>query len=164
MTSTDNSVQTSTVDKAHGFLNMFKCVFTLDDGSLPTVSVNKSVSSPSNIYFSLQKVCAKLSKLKASFSSTPDEIPGFLLRNLCNTVCIPLFLLYQHFFWHNYLPPTWKTAHIVPIYKKGDLSKYDNYSYFNSLQSLGINISRTIISCIIVKMDSVNFMPLEHNY
>ena len=53
MTSTDNSVQTSPVDKAHGFLNIFKSVFTLDDGSLPTMFVNKSVSSLSNIYFPL---------------------------------------------------------------------------------------------------------------
>ena len=37
LTSTDNSVQTSPVNKAHGFLNMFKSVFTLDDGSLPTI-------------------------------------------------------------------------------------------------------------------------------
>ena len=98
MTSTNNSVQTSPVDKARGFLNMFKSVFTLDEGFLPTMFVNTSVSSLSNIYFSPQKVCAKLSKLKASFSSTPDAIPGFLLRSLSNTVYISLSLLYQHFF------------------------------------------------------------------
>ena len=80
MINTDNSVLNYPVDKAHGFLNMFKSVFTLDDGSLPTISINKSVSSLSNIYFSSQKVCAKLSKLKVLFSSTPDEIPGFFFE------------------------------------------------------------------------------------
>ena len=49
MTSSDNSAKTSPVDKAHGFLSMYKSMFTSDDGSQPTVSINKSTSSLSNI-------------------------------------------------------------------------------------------------------------------
>ena len=119
------------------------------------MSVNKSVSSLSNVYFSPQKVCAKLSKLKASFSSTPDEIPGFLLQNLNNTVCIPISLLYQHFFRYNYFLPTWKTVLIVPIYKKSDPYKYDNYRLI-SLTSIPCKAIESFIQDEMIKYLSNN--------
>ena len=130
--------------------------------------------------FSPQKVCTKLSKLKVSFSSTPDEIPGFILWNLSYTFRIPLRLLYQHFFQYNYLPSTWKTAYIVPIYTKGDPSKYDNYrpisltpipcvkSWNLLFGTIWLHISRAIIYTtfysIIVNKASINFILLIQNF
>ena len=74
---------------------------------------------------------SKLMGLKEDKSPGPDNIHSALLRNCARTVALPLTIIYQKSFSEVILPDDWKTATVIPIFKKGTGNKHDA----NSLSS-----------------------------
>lgn len=86
----------------------------------------------------------KVMKLQTDKSPGPDGIHPLLLQECAASVAEPLSLIFQKSFELGTLPDDWKTAHIVPIFKKGSKTDKANYRPV-SLTSVPCKIMESII-------------------
>ncbi|XP_069192887.1 uncharacterized protein [Procambarus clarkii] len=56
-----------------------------------------------------------------------DGISPLVLKKCAEALCLPLFIVYRRSMQTLDLPEIWKTANVVPIYKKGDKQEALNY-------------------------------------
>jgi len=86
----------------------------------------------------------------------PDSISSQFLREMAHPLAPALALVFQASLDQGQIPDDWHTAHITPIYKKGDKSKASNYR----------PVSLTSITCKllehIIHSNIINF--LEKHY
>ena len=68
--------------------------------------------------FSETAVREKLQKLNPDKSPGPDDIHPLLLKECAYVLSQPLSLIFQQSFDTGTLPADWRTASIVPIFKK----------------------------------------------
>ena len=79
------------------------------------------------IQVSRSGVLKLLSNLKIHKATGPDGIPGRLLKLCANELASPFTLLFQVSLDTGTIPQDWKKAKIVPVFKKGDKGKVENY-------------------------------------
>ena len=77
-------------------------------------------------------------------SPGPDSIHPLLLKECASVVAKPLSMIFQQSYDTGTLPDEWKTAHIVPIFKKGNRTDPANYRPV-SLTSVPCKVMETII-------------------
>ena len=65
--------------------------------------------------------------IKENKATGPDGIPGNLLKICAHELAEVFTLLFQASLDQGCLPPDWKKANIVPVFKKGDKSAVENY-------------------------------------
>ena len=75
----------------------------------------------SPITISIEGVANLLSNLKSHKASGPDNIPVFFLKETANEIAPILTQIFQSSLDQGVLPSDWKTANIIPIFKKGSL-------------------------------------------
>lgn len=68
-----------------------------------------------------------LLELKPKTSSGPDNLPNVFLRRYAEIIAKFLFVLFKKSLLSSKLPVEWKTARVVPIFKKGDCTLLQNY-------------------------------------
>ena len=68
-----------------------------------------------------------LSKLDDHKAAGPDAVPPRLLRQLADTIAPALTRIFQTSLDKGEVPKEWRTASVVPIFKKGDKSNAANY-------------------------------------
>ena len=68
-----------------------------------------------------------LKNLNPNKSPGPDKISGHLLKGCARSIALPLKILFNLSFKTGSLPTEWKLAHIVPVHKKNDKNKIENY-------------------------------------
>ena len=61
----------------------------------------------------------------------PDDVPVALLKNASVELAKPLNILFNHSINMGHVPPTWKEAAVVPIYKGGELPAHLSNVYHN---------------------------------
>jgi len=99
----------------------FKEVYTVEDVTkLPVVTERDFDWNDSDLNFDETTVMEKLQKLNSDKSPGSDGIHPLLLKECASVLAEPLSLLFQQSFDTGILPGDWKTANIVPIFKKGD--------------------------------------------
>jgi len=92
----------------------FQEVYTAEDTSnLPVVSWNDA-----DLNFDESTVMIELLSLNPDKSSGPDDIYPMLLKECAAAVTELLSIIFQQSFDTGTLPADWKTANIVPIFKK----------------------------------------------
>ena len=79
------------------------------------------------IDITIEGVTTLLSNLEVHKSSGPDEIPATLLKHLASVIAPALTLIFQASLCQSLIPIEWKTANIVPLFKKGNRSDPNNY-------------------------------------
>ena len=57
----------------------------------------------------------------------PDGMHGKVLKNCARSLAYPLSILYNLSFVTGCIPPDWKLASVVPVFKKGDENSVENY-------------------------------------
>jgi hypothetical protein len=67
----------------------------------------------------LEDICYK--------AAGPDAVPPRLLRQLANIIAPVLTRIFQTSLDKGAVPKKWRTASVVPIFKKGDKSNAANY-------------------------------------
>lgn len=77
--------------------------------------------------FSDQETLRALLRLKAKFTSGPDGIPAFLIRDCAAVLSVPLTFLFNLSLRTCTFPSDWKLSNSVPVPKKGDKSEITNY-------------------------------------
>jgi len=114
-------------DKAEILNDYFSSVYTSEDVStIPTLDgINYPNISPVVIHN--EGITNLLSNLKEHKARGPDEIPTILLKRLSTSISPALTLIFQASLHQCKIPTEWKTANIVPIFKKGDKSNPGNY-------------------------------------
>ena len=74
-----------------------------------------------------EAVANVLRRLPDSSSPGPDGIPNRLLKEAGRNLIDCLVFFFHFLLTHETLPNEWKTALVVPIFKKGQRSKCSNY-------------------------------------
>ena len=123
-------------DQCESFNKFFCDQFT--EASSYSIPINLPTNvSPEN--FSFYDVYNFLRRVKPNKAPGPDAISGHVLKNCAIALSTPLTLLFNMSYSQGQLPPDWKTAHVVPIHKKGRKDDVENYRPI-SLTSLVMKI------------------------
>ena len=123
----NNLMLDNTSEVLNGFAEYFQKSFT------PNISrdVNNDVISCAvNInftYFSESEVLKSLQKLKPKFTTGPDLIPAFIIKDCKYVFVKPLLILFNTCLRLGSIPSIWKVSKVRPVFKKGDRSKISNY-------------------------------------
>ena len=144
----------------------FKEVYTVEDvTNIPTVQESVLNWDDSHLSFSPAVVMKKLNELQTDKSPGPDDIHPLLLKECATVLAEPLSMMFQRSFDSGILPAEWKTAHIVPIFKKGDRNDRANYRPV-SLTSVPCKIMEKIIKEKLVKFWETNdiFCKEQHGF
>ena len=80
-----------------------------------------------NIKVSVNGVIKCIKRLNEKKASGPDRIPISILKRHSEIIAPVLALIYQQSIDSGDIPSDWKNANVVPIYKKGDRTKPENY-------------------------------------
>ena len=102
-------------------------MFTKEDESNVPPLNDYSFPDISPIDITLEGVTTLLSNLEVHKASGPDEIPATLLKNLAPIIAPALTIIFQASIRQSLIPAEWKTANIVPLFKKGDRTDPSNY-------------------------------------
>ena len=87
-----------------------------------------------------EKVSKVLNKLKPDKTPGPDGHHPKFFKNLANSLCKPLCLIFRYSLTTNSLPDIWKTARITAIFKKGNKNSKQlpsSLPHIHNMQSYG---------------------------
>ena len=123
----DGSKATRSKDKADTLNNFFASVFTVEDSENIPDSNNCHVDKLlSSLHISPETVKEKLDKLDPNKSPGHDRWHPFFLKNLADSLCIPLSILFNKSLKEG-AHKSWLKATVTPIYKKGIKNSPGNY-------------------------------------
>ena len=92
----------------------------------------------------------QLKSLDINKSAGPDNIHPHLLKEAACEIAPALSILFQHSLHHKCVPSQWKVVYITPIFKKGDISKAENYRPF-SLTSAAAKVLERIVNAALLQ-------------
>ena len=136
------AMYTGSRDKTNILNNQFCSVFNKEEdaSTIPELGPNP-FPQIDRISVSSSGVTKLLNNLNPHKATGPDKIPARLLKELADSIGPVLTILYQASLDCGTLPTIWKSATVVPVYKKGDRNKASNYR----------PISLTVICCKIIE-------------
>ena len=114
-------------DKANLLADYFSSVFTTEDAPhIPTLPTDPTPSiSPIQIH--VDGVYQLLQNIQQHKASGPDNLPARFLKEVAFEISPMLTVIFQASLDQGTLPNIWKTAKVVPIFKKGNKSDPCNY-------------------------------------
>ena len=147
----DGFLYSSSSKKAEILNNQFLSAFTAED----TSNIPSKGASPfpamSNIQVSVGGVKNLLMNLEIKKATGPDFIPAFILKTAANEISPFLTSLFQLSLDSGVVPPDWRQAWIVPIYKKkGEKHLAQNYRPV-SLTSITCKILEHIVHSSVMR-------------
>ena len=108
------------IDIANELNNAFVSMGTSDNGIIhPLVKPVLATEELNLVYFDAEETFKACCKLKPKFSVGPDGIPSVVYKKLAGCLATPLAMIYCLIMQLGALPDIWKTAIVVPLYKKG---------------------------------------------
>ena len=131
-------------EMAEEFNKFFTSVFTKEDSSSVPEKDKETNANLGNIYIKIQQVKEKIRNLRADSAAGPDGIGARILKEAINQVSEPLQIIFNRSIRENSIPADWKTADVVPIYKKGEKGDPGNYRPV-SLTSIPCKLLESII-------------------
>ncbi len=155
---------TESEEKCRLFLNHFGSVFQNDNGILPNIP-QLTEATFCYVEFSPETVYAYLHDLPNKFSSGPDEINQYFLKQTALQVALPLSIIYTKSFNTSALPADWLCANVIPIFKKGNKSAPDNYRPI-SLTCVVCKVMEAIIKDALLRYLNFNNLisPEQHGF
>ena len=91
-----------------------------------------------------------LSDLKTHKATGPDSIPAYVLKSAAIQLAPILTRLYQYSLDFGEIPPDWKNAFVVPIFKKGEKHVPSNYRPV-SLTSIACKVLEHIVHSSVMR-------------
>lgn len=123
-----NNIKAETsADKADIFNKFFQSVFINDDGADLPPNFHPYPIDQNELTVDRAGVLNLLQTIDISKSGGPDGITGILLKTFSKCIAESLACIFQYSIDISMLPDIWKTAKVLPVYKKGDRHKPNNY-------------------------------------
>lgn len=110
-------------------------------------------STVNHITVTKEGVQKLLSSLQPTKATGPDQIPGRILKELSSELAPVLALLYQASLDQGTIPDDWKQASVVPIFKKGERCKAENYRPVSLTSIICKTLEHIVSSSIMRHMD-----------
>lgn len=73
------------------------------------------------------EILKAIMRLKNGFTSGPDEIPAFFIRDCRYSLVEPLGVIFNLILKTSTFPTAWKVSRLCPVFKKGNKSDITNY-------------------------------------
>ena len=108
----------------------FSSVFTLEDNNnLPVHEplLADNVACLTNMLITPAMIVTKIKKLKDNKSPGIDGVKPKLLKEIAEEISVPLAIMFNLSLREGTVPHEWKHANVVPIFKKGNRCKAENY-------------------------------------
>ena len=103
-----------------------------------------------NIIITEKMVRKKLSEIRADKAGGPDQLTPWLLLLFRDEISCPLWLLFIKSLQDGVVPQDWKTANVLPIFKKGSRSPAANHRLV-SLRSQCSKLLESLICDAVIK-------------
>ena len=126
----DNGLFSSNRDKVELFNEYFVNKCKLDDESsirIPSILTYRTDSRLASINILTSEVQDILLSLDTDKAIGPDHISPFLLKHGATELAPSLARLFNYSLSSCQIPNIWKTANVVPVFKKGDKQDISNY-------------------------------------
>lgn len=124
--------------------NFFSSTFTREDNTRMPIKAPETAKSLCNIEITRKSILEKIKKLKPDSAPGPDKIQSRMLKELANELVEPLRIIFSRTLTEGCMPADWKTAQVIPIYKKGPKGDPGNYRPV-SLTSIPCKLLESII-------------------
>ena len=156
-------------------VDQFNSVFTIPDQSkividpevFFSVDEESAIESPhlSNIVFTDEIVLLAIKELSHNSAAGPDGIPASLLINCAAELAPILCDLFKHTFSEGFIPPSFKRAAIVPVFKAGDKAKPSNYRPISLTSTICKILERIIRKQVFTYLsDNKLFNETQHGF
>jgi len=106
--------------------------------------------------FSLEEITKAFNRLTSKKSAGMDAIPGFVLKELMQTLLIPVQILFNLIMETKRVPEIWKIARITPVLKKGNPGCVNNYRPVSNLNSL----AKLFELCVLSRLECLDLDKL----
>ena len=104
----------------------FSSVFTRENGEPPPPTDEATVRM-GRAYITEWEVRKKIRRLRKEAAAGPDEIGPRVLQELEDEIARPLTVIFRASLETGAVPEDWRTANVVPIFKKGAKTAAGNY-------------------------------------
>jgi exonuclease III len=157
----NNKLLTNDKDKAEAFSSSFGKNFaplnspSVSIGSRTSVSKQKWVDTE----FSVDAVRSVLKSFKNSHAVGPDGYSAAFYKEIVHEICFPLYLILKLSLASGNLPSCWKTARVIPIFKKGNTSDPENYRPISLTCTACRVLERIIKNEIMTYLEDLNLIP-----
>ena len=146
-----------------GQADLFNSFFYEQFSSQSNYEIKINYNNLNQVHFSVPDVKNILKNLDPNKAPGPDQIHGKILKNCASALCTPLTLLFQSSFYTCNIPNDWKTANVVPVYKKGSKNSVQNYRPI-SLTSLIMKVYEKVIAAELLKRVNDKINPRQHGF
>ena len=103
-------------------------------------------------------VSAQLRGLKAGKAVGCDNIPARLLVDSATTVAKPLTKIINYSLRHGEVPREWKSARVIPLFKKGKADDMDNYRPISILPAISKVLERVVHHQLLTHLQRHNIL------
>lgn len=104
-----------------------------------------------------------LKEIKGKKSQGVDNISACLLKEIMPIILVPVVYLFNLSIRTGYVPPSYKCAKIVPIFKSGDLGHFTNYRPISLLSSFSKLLEKIISKQMFKYLNKYDIL-YEHQY
>ena len=129
----DNSIVTSSADKANIFASLFAKNSTLDDlGQSPPDFPLVTSTKLENFKVTAKEVSKLIKELDSSKATGPDGIPVIVLKHLSPELSPILAKLFNNCLKGKTFPSIWKTSMVCPVFKNS-VPSYQSLEYYQQI-------------------------------
>jgi hypothetical protein len=151
------------IDKANLLNNFFYSNFTPPyNDDLPNVNsfINPDLC---DLTFSIAETRLLLTSIDSTKATGPDELPGILLKTCAAELAPSLTKLFNLSLSSGLVPDLWKQANVIPVLKKGDKSKCQNYRPISLLSITSKLLERAVLNKIYNSVLNL-ITPSQHGF
>ena len=158
----DGSLATSDYEKSCLFSGYFASVFTEDNNVLPDFNPTCDARLDS-FSCSVNNVVKVIRKLKNNSSPGIDNYTPFFLKQILAHIANPLTKLFNVSLSEGVVPSDWKTAIIIPIFKKGDPQRASQYRPVSLTSVICKTLERIIREQLVKYLIDNDIIPKEQH-
>ena len=141
----DDKIARTDAEKAELFNQYFQSVFTEQ-----TYTAEKHVAQPTpvidSIHFTQVEIKEAMSNLEVNKAKGPDSLGNEVLKNLSESLCKSLCMLFNLIANKGHFPNEWKMSEIVPMFKDGNKQEVANYRPISLLSTVSKLLEKLIFN------------------